>query len=236
MRGMVQTYSQNANRNMRRPIIKEDVLQFLRTKQTQNHGHLAELEAFAKSENIPIIQHEVVAYFRVLLKALAPAKILEIGTAIGFSALVMADVLPEAKIVTIDRNDEMIALAQKNLARFDQRKQITLLQGDAADILKEVEQDFDFVFMDSAKSKYVVFLPEILRHLKVGGVIVIDDVFQGGDIVKPIEEVHRSQRAIYRGLQKLFEVTLDHPALTSSLIPLSDGLLMIRKDQEVEHL
>ncbi len=86
--------------------------------------------------------------------------------------------------------------------------------------------------MDSAKSKYIVLLPEILKRLKVGGVIIFDDVFQGGDIAKPIEEVRRGQRTIYRGLQKLFAATLDNPRLTASLLPLSDGLLMIRKNEE----
>ncbi|HES5871342.1 TPA: methyltransferase, partial [Streptococcus pyogenes] len=106
-----------------------------------------------------------------------------------------------------------------------------LLEGDAADILSTLEGNFDFVFMDSAKSKYIVFLPEILRLLKVGGVVILDDVFQGGDITKPIEDIRRGQRTIYRGLQSLFDATLTHPNLTTSLVPLSDGLLMIRKNQ-----
>ncbi|MFZ2483527.1 MAG: methyltransferase, partial [Streptococcus parauberis] len=99
--------------------------------------------------------------------------------------------------------------------------------------ITNLDEEFDFVFMDSAKSKYIVFLPEILKHLKVGGMIVFDDIFQGGDIVKPIEEVRRGQRTIYRGLQRLFEATLDNPGLTATLLPLSDGLLMVRKNQEV---
>ena len=83
--------------------------------------------------------------------------------------------------------------------------------------------------MDSAKSKYIVFLPEILKHLEVGGVVVLDDIFQGGDIAKDIMEVRRGQRTIYRGLQRLFDATLDNPGLTASLVPLGDGILMLRK-------
>ena len=86
--------------------------------------------------------------------------------------------------------------------------------------------------MDSAKSKYIVFLPQILNHLKMGGIILFDDVFQGGDIVKPIEDVRRGQRTIYRGLHRLLDTTLKHPNLTASLLPMSDGLLMIRKNTE----
>lgn len=218
---------------MRRPVIKDDIVHFMRKQQKQNTGFLAELEAFARQENIPIIQHEVVAYFRLLMQSLQPEKILEIGTAIGFSALLMAENAPQSKIVTIDRNEEMITFAKENFAKFDRRYQIQLLEGDAADLITNLDEEFDFVFMDSAKSKYIVFLPEILKHLKVGGMIVFDDIFQGGDIVKPIEEVRRGQRTIYRGLQRLFEATLDNPGLTATLLPLSDGLLMVRKNQEV---
>ncbi|MDT2748394.1 O-methyltransferase [Streptococcus parauberis] len=230
---MVNSYSKNANHNMRRPVIKDDIVHFMRKQQKQNTGFLAELEAFARQENIPIIQHEVVAYFRLLMQSLQPEKILEIGTAIGFSALLMAENSPQSKIVTIDRNEEMITFAKENFAKFDRRNQIQLLEGDAADLITNLDEEFDFVFMDSAKSKYIVFLPEILKHLKVGGMIVFDDIFQGGDIVKPIEEVRRGQRTIYRGLQRLFEATLDNPGLTATLLPLSDGLLMVRKNQEV---
>ena len=218
---------------MRRPVIKDDIVHFMRKQQKQNTGFLAELEAFARQENIPIIQHEVVAYFRLLMQSLQPEKILEIGTAIGFSALLMAENAPQSKIVTIDRNEEMITFAKENFAKFDRRNQIQLLEGDAADLITNLDEEFDFVFMDSAKSKYIVFLPEILKHLKVGGMIVFDDIFQGGDIVKPIEEVRRGQRTIYRGLQRLFEATVDNPGLTATLLPLSDGLLMVRKNQEV---
>ncbi|WNZ88849.1 O-methyltransferase [Streptococcus iniae] len=229
---MVKSYSKNANHNMRRPVVKEEIVRFMRHHQMKTSGHLADIEAFARQENIPIIQHEVVSYFRVLLQSLRPKRILEIGTAIGFSALLMAENAPEAEIVTIDRNPEMIAFAKENFAKYDKKKQITLLEGDAADVLSQLDQTFDFVFMDSAKSKYIVFLPEILKHLQVGGLIICDDVFQGGDIAKPIEEVRRGQRTIYRGLHQLFEATLDNPSLSASLIPLSDGLLMVRKNSD----
>ena len=232
---MVKSYSKNANHNMRRPVVKHEIVEFMRHRQKQVTGSLKELENFARKENIPIIPHETVAYFRFLMETIQPKNILEIGTAIGFSALLMAQHAPNAKIKTIDRNPEMISFAKENFAKFDSRKQITLLEGDAVDILSTLTGTYDFVFMDSAKSKYIVFLPEILKHLEVGGVVVLDDVFQGGDIAKDIMEVRRGQRTIYRGLQRLFEATLDNPGLTASLIPLGDGILMLRKNQaEVE--
>lgn len=229
---MVESYSKNANHNMRRPVVKEEIVSFMRERQAPVTDALKELEEFARRENIPIIPHETVAFFRLFLQTMQPKSILEIGTAIGFSALLMAEQVPDARITTIDRNEEMIGFAKENFARFDQRDQITLLEGDAVDLLEHIEQRFDLIFMDSAKSKYIVFLPEVLKRLEVGGVVILDDIFQGGDVARDIMEVRRGQRTIYRGLQRLFDATLDHPGLTASLIPLGDGILMIRKNLE----
>ena len=204
----------------------------MRERQAPVTDALKELEEFARRENIPIIPHETVAFFRLFLQTMQPKSILEIGTAIGFSALLLAEQVPDAKIMTIDRNEEMIGFAKENFAQFDSRKQITLLEGDAVDVLSTLTESYDFVFMDSAKSKYIVFLPEILKRLKVGGVIVFDDIFQGGDIALDIMEVRRGLRTIYRGLHRLFDATLDNPGLTASLVPMSDGLLMLRKNSE----
>ena len=217
---------------MRRPVVKHEIVEFMRHRQKQVMGSLKELENFARKENIPIIPHETVAYFRFLMETIQPKNILEIGTAIGFSALLMAEHSPKSKITTIDRNPEMIGFAKDNFAKFDQRKQITLLEGDAVDVLSTLTETYDFVFMDSAKSKYIIFLPEILKHLEVGGVVVLDDIFQGGDIARDIMEVRRGQRTIYRGLQRLFDATLDNPDLTATLVPLGDGILMLRKNVE----
>lgn len=230
---MVESYSKNANHNMRRPVVKEDIVEMMRTRQAPVTGHLKTLEEFARQENIPIIPHETVAYFRLLLQSLQPQQILEIGTAIGFSALMMAENVPTAQITTIDRNEEMLGLARENLAAYDHRQQIKLLAGEAMTLLPDLpDNHFDLVFMDSAKSKYIVFLPEVLKKLKVGGLVILDDIFQGGDVAKPIEEVRRGQRTIYRGLQRLFDATLTHPDLTASLVPLGDGLLLLRKLKE----
>ena len=229
---MVESYSKNANHNMRRPVVKEEIVSFMRERQAPVTDALKELEEFARRENIPIIPHETVAFFRLFLQTMQPKSILEIGTVIGFSALLMAEQVPDAKIMIIDRIEEMIGFAKENFARFDQRKQITLLEGDAVDLLEHIEQRFDLIFMDSAKSKYIVFLPEVLKRLEVGGVVILDDIFQGGDVARDIMDVRRGQRTIYRGLQRLFDATLDHPGLTASLIPLGDGILMIRKNLE----
>ncbi len=137
---MVESYSKNANHNMRRPVVKEEIVDLMRQRQKQVTGSLKELENFARKENIPIIPHETVAYFRFLMETMQPKNILEIGTAIGFSALLMAEHAPNAKITTIDRNPEMIGFAKENFAQFDSRKQITLLEGEAVDVLSTLTE------------------------------------------------------------------------------------------------
>ena len=122
-------------------------------------------------------------------------------------------------------------MPRKNFAQFDSRKQITLLEGDAVDVLSTLTESYDFVFMDSAKSKYIVFHarnPSNTWMLEVW--LFLDDIFQGGDVAKDIMEVRRGQRTIYRGLQRLFDATLDNPGLTATLVPLGDGILMLRKN------
>ena len=190
------------------------------------------VKSYNEYSNHNMRRPETVVYFQFLLQTLQPKKILEIGTAIGFSALLMAQASPDASITTIERNPEMATLARENLAKYDSAQQIEVIEGDAIDVLASLPDGYDFAFMDSAKSKYIVFLPEILNRLSVGGIVLIDDVFQGGDVAKPIEEVKRNQRGIYRGLHKLFDATLTHPDLTATLVPLGDGLLMIRKNAE----
>lgn len=220
------------NPMMSMPVVKEEIVKFMRESQKPLSGDLGRLQRQANEDGVPIIPHETVVFMQFLLGQLRPTTILEIGTAIGFSASLMTKYLPEdGHITTIDRFDVMIKKAKANFEKLGLEKQVTLLEGQAADILPTLEGPYDFIFMDSAKSKYIEFLPECLRVLKVGGVLMIDDVLQGGTILQPIEEIHRSQRAIHRKLNELFETVMTHPDLTVSLVPLGDGVLLITKEK-----
>nr|WP_245249421.1 O-methyltransferase [Vagococcus allomyrinae] len=222
------------NRMMKMPVVKEEIVEFMRRKQKQLSGPLGDLQKQATEANVPIIPHETVVFLQFLLGQLKPQYILEIGTAIGFSASLMTEYLEEAgHVTTIDRFDVMIEKAKKNFDSLGVSDKVTLLEGQAADILPNLTGPYDFIFMDSAKSKYIEFLPECLRLLKVGGVLMIDDVLQGGTILEPLEDIDRSQRAIHRKLNELFDVVLTHADLTTSLVPLGDGVLLITKDKEL---
>ena len=220
------------NEMMYRPIINEDILHYLRTEQKQLTGSLGELEELAHENGVPVIPHETVVFLQFLLKQKQPKNVLEIGTAIGFSASLMAETLGEdAKITTIDRFPVMIEKAKKNFEKLGLTDQVTLLEGDAADLLSSLEGPYDFIFMDSAKSKYITFLPECLRLLSDDGVLMVDDVFQSGTVLQPIEEIPRKNRSIHRHLNEFLEEITKSSELTSTLLPLGDGVALISKNK-----
>lgn len=221
------------NRMMNMPVVKQEVIDFMRSGQKQLTGPVGDLQKVANENGVPVIPHETVVFMQFLLGQLKPKNILEIGTAIGFSASLMNEFVgDDGHVTTIDRFDVMIEKAKANFEKQGITDKVTLLEGQAADILPTLEGPYDFIFMDSAKSKYIEFLPDCLRVLKTGGVIMIDDVLQGGTIFQPIEEIHRSQRAIHRKLNELFDRVMASPDLTASLVPLGDGVLLITKNNE----
>ncbi|EGP4725256.1 TPA: O-methyltransferase [Enterococcus faecium] len=225
------------NEMMHRPVVKEELLDFMRTQQKKLPGELGKLEEEAHVAEVPVIPHETVVFLKFLLGQLQPERILEIGAAIGFSSSVMATTIGEnAHITTIDRFDVMIEKAKKNYERLGLTDKVTLLEGQAADILPELSGPYDFIFMDSAKSKYIEFLPECLRLLRKGGVLMVDDIFQGGTILLPDEEIPRGKRAIHRKLNEFLRVVMDHPDLTSTILPLGDGVILMTKESETIEL
>ncbi|MFN6710889.1 O-methyltransferase, partial [Enterococcus faecium] len=220
-----------------RPVVKEELLDFMRTQQKKLPGELGKLEEEAHVAEVPVIPHETVVFLKFLLGQLQPERILEIGAAIGFSSSVMATTIGEnAHVTTIDRFDVMIEKAKKNYERLGLTDKVTLLEGQAADILPELSGPYDFIFMDSAKSKYIEFLPECLRLLRKGGVLMVDDIFQGGTILLPDEEIPRGKRAIHRKLNEFLRVVMDHPDLTSTILPLGDGVILMTKESETIEL
>ena len=225
------------NEMMHRPVVKEELLDFMRTQQKKLPGELGKLEEEAHVAEVPVIPPETVVFLKFLLGQLQPERILEIGAAIGFSSSVMATTIGEnAHVTTIDRFDVMIEKAKKNYERLGLTDKVTLLEGQAADILPELSGPYDFIFMDSAKSKYIEFLPECLRLLRKGGVLMVDDIFQGGTILLPDEEIPRGKRAIHRKLNEFLRVVMDHPDLTSTILPLGDGVILMTKESETIEL
>lgn len=215
---------------MSRPVVKPELVDFMRKELKPFSGGLAEIEVYANERGIPIIPHETAVFLNMIVGMLKPQRILEIGTAIGFSGSMMAQHLgEEGHLTTIDRFDIMIERAKNNFEKMGLSDKVTLLEGDAANILPTLDETFDLIFMDSAKAKYYEFLPHCMRVLEEGGMLIIDDVFQGGTILEDEKEIPRRVRKIHRRLNLLMDTVLNHPSLETSLVPLGDGLLMIKK-------
>lgn len=220
------------NEMMHRPIVIPKIVEYMRTAQQGFPGALGELEEYANERGIPVIPHESAKFIDFFCAAIQPEDILEIGTAIGFSASLMAQHLEsDGHLTTIDRYPEMYERAKENFKKLGLEERITMLEGDAADILPTLSGSYDLIFMDSAKAKYIEFLPYCMKLLKLGGVLIIDDVFQAGTVLDEEETIPKRVRKIHRKLNELLDTVLKDTNNRSCLIPLGDGLLMIRKEK-----
>ncbi|HJG47253.1 MAG TPA: O-methyltransferase [Facklamia tabacinasalis] len=221
------------NEMMHRPIVMQKVVDFMREGQLGFEGGLGEIEAYANELGIPIVPHETAKFLDFFTATMQPSQVLEIGTAIGFSASLMAQHLQaDGHLTTIDRYEKMYERAKENFKKLGLEDRITLIEGDAADVLPTLEGSYDLIFMDSAKAKYIEFYPECMRLLRQGGVLIIDDVFQGGTVLDDEAEIPKRVRKIHRKLNELFDTILNDKSNRSTLVPLGDGLLMVRKEAE----
>jgi predicted O-methyltransferase YrrM len=224
------------NEMMDRPVINSEVRDFLRAAQKPLEGKIGDIQKEATEKRVPVIPHETVTFFRWFFGQVKPKDILEVGTAIGFSAGLMAEHMhPEGHVTTIERNPTMIEKAVPNFKKLGIEEKVTLLEGQADEWLEKLEADsFDFIFMDSAKAKYYDFFPNCMRVLRKNGVLAVDDVLQGGTILQEDSEIPRRRRKIHRKLNAFLEVVLKHPSLEVTLLPLGDGLLLITKKEEAD--
>ena len=189
--------------------------------------YLDELEAFAKRTQVPVIRKEMQSLIRTLLVMNKPKRILEVGTAIGFSALFMSEFMPEdGSITTIEKYEKRIPLARENFKRFHKEDRITLLEGDAGEILKELDGTFDFIFMDAAKGQYIHFLPDVLRLLSPSGVLLSDNVLQDGNIIESKYAVTRRDRTIHKRMREYLYTLKNHEQLETAILTLGDGVAL----------
>ena len=212
-------------------IVEERMRTFINSLDAGNTPFLDELECSALSEGVPIIRKEMQSFIKTLLALKKPQRILEVGTAVGFSTLLMCEYSqPEMHITTIENYEKRIPIARENFKKAGKEEQITLLEGDAAQILKTLEGSYDFIFMDAAKAQYINFFPDVLRLLKKGGILISDNVLQDGDIIESHFAVERRNRTIYKRMREYLYVLKNHEELETSIIPLGDGVtLSIKK-------
>lgn len=214
-------------------IVDERLVTYINSLDTGNTPILDTIEREALDTYVPIIRKEMQSFLKLLLAMTKPKRILEVGAAVGFSSILMAEYAPaDCRIVTIENYEKRIPIARENFRRAGKEKQITLLEGDAAEILPTLDEPFDLIFMDAAKGQYINFMPEIMRLLKMGGTLVSDNVLQDGDIIESHYAVTRRNRTIYKRMREyLYELT-HRKDLVTAVLPIGDGITVSTKVEE----
>ena len=211
-------------------IVDERLVTYINSLDTGNTEILDQIEKEAIAAYVPIIRKEMQSFLKLLLAMQKPMRILEVGTAVGFSAILMAQYAPaDCKIVTIENYEKRIPVAKENFKRAGKDEQITLLEGDAMQILPTLSGEFDMIFMDAAKGQYINFMPDILRLLKSGGVLVSDNVLQDGDIIESHYVVERRNRTIYKRMREYMYELTHNEGLVTAILPVGDGITVSAK-------
>ena len=196
---------------------------FLASMDTGNSDFLSRLEEAAQEAYVPIIRRETQSVLRVLLAAVRPENILEVGCAVGFSAILMCE-NSNARITTIENYEKRIEPARANFEAAGVSDRVHLIFGDAQDVLPELDGPYDFIFMDAAKGQYIHFLPEIMRLLAPGGMLVSDNVLQNGDILESHYAVERRNRTIYKRMREYLHEISHRDDIVTTILPIGDGL------------
>ena len=213
-------------------IVNERVVSFINSFDKGNSPICNIIEKEAREQGVPIIRKEMESFLRTMLRLTGAKDILEIGAAVGYSSIFMSRNMADgAHITTIENYPPRIEKALQNIERAGATDKITLLKGDAGEILKSLEGQYDFIFMDAAKSQYIAILPDVLRLLKTDGILITDNVLQEGEIVESRYAVTRRNRTIYERMREYIYAVTHSPELVTSIIPIGDGITLSIKKQ-----
>ena len=209
-------------------MVEQDRLRaFINSLDGGNADYLDDLERQAIEDEVPIIRKDTQALLKFLMAQMRPVNILEVGCAVGFSALLMAEYSgKDTRITTIEKYEKRIPIARDNFKKYDVEGKITLLEGDAMDILKTLSPGYDFIFMDAAKGQYINFLPQCLRILNKGGLLVSDNVLQDGDVIESRFAVTRRDRTIHARMRDYLYELKHNDALNTVILPVGDGMTL----------
>lgn len=203
--------------------------EYIRGLIPESEGRLKELEVFAKENGVPIAQKETIKFLEFMVSMKKPLRILELGTAIGYSAIIMHDSAgTNPHITTIERSEEMINYAKENIKSFGLEDKIVIKEGDCLEILEKLQEPYDLIFMDAGKGHYNHFLPHCLRLLKDDGVIIADNVLFRG-MVASDELVKRRKITIVKRMRTYLELVSQDESLITSVIPMGDGIAITRR-------
>lgn len=215
-------------------IADERITTYIHSLESPESGIIEKIEQEALELRVPIIRKETQSFLKVLMEAKKPRRVLEIGTAVGFSAILMCEYMPQdGHITTIENYSKRIPAARENFRRAGVKERVTLLEGDALEVMRMLERPYDFIFMDAAKGQYVYYLPEALRLLEPGGMLMTDNVLQDGDVAESRFAVERRNRTIHSRMRDFLYELKHTDCLLTSVIPLGDGVaLSVKKEQK----
>ena len=206
-------------------ISNERIATYIHSLEVPESAVIEAIEQEALRDRVPIIRKEMQSFLKVLLMIKRPMRILEVGAAVGFSSILMSEYIPEGgHITTIENYEKRIPIARENFRRAGKADRITLIEGDAAEVLTELTGEYDFIFMDAAKGQYIHYFPEVMRLLAKGGCLVSDNVMQDGDIIESRFAVERRNRTIHARMREYLYELKHNEELVTSIIPLGDGV------------
>ena len=211
-------------------IVEPRLVEYLNSLETELPEHLAKLEAYAIEHEVPIIRKEAQSLLKFFLELKQPKRILEVGTAIGFSASLLCEYMPkDCRLTTIEKVPMRIVEAEKNLAALKRSQDVTFLTGDAEEVLKNLKEQgnqYDFVFVDAAKAQYMSFLAHILPMLSAGALLITDNVLQEGSIIESKYSITRRDRTIHMRMREYLYELKHNDALTTSIVAVGDGMAL----------
>lgn len=216
----------------------ERIATYICSLETPESEIIETIEQEALSARIPIIRKETQSFLKTLLLIKKPLHVLEVGTAVGFSALLMSEYMPEnGHITTIENYEKRIPVARENFKRAGREERIVLIEGDALQVMQSLSGTYDFIFMDAAKGQYLNYLPEAVRLLAPEGILVSDNILQDGDVIESRFAVERRNRTIHSRMREYLYELKHRQDLQTSILPLGDGVAVsIKHTFHKEHV
>jgi caffeoyl-CoA O-methyltransferase len=203
-------------------IIRPEQAEYLDRLTPDNTGLLAEMEEYAAEHRVPIADREVARFVEITARSIGARRVLEIGMAIGYTALHLARALPEGEVVTIEPSEEMIERSEHYLGRAGLRGLVTIERGYALEVIPRLAGEFDIIFLDAVKQEYAGYLELSLPLLRAGGVVLADNLLWGGQVAGEIRS--EDQTASTQALREFNQIFIRHPQLLSVVLPVGDGL------------
>ena len=206
-------------------IVNDRIVTYMHSLEKSNGELCDEMEKYAHENFVPIIRKEMESFLRVMVEIKKPKRILEVGTAIGYSAIMMASVMPDdCTITTIENYEKRIPIARANIEKAGMNDRIRLIEGDAMEVIPGLEEKFDFVFMDAAKGQYINFLPHVMEKLQPEAVMISDNVLQEGDIIESRFGIERRNRTIHSRMREYLYQLKNMEEFHTTIVPIGDGI------------